>query len=91
MLKFDWDPDKAPSNLDKHGVGFEEAASIFGDPLTVTFDDPDHSVGERRFISFGVSSEQRLLVVSQTGREDGLRLISARAATRQERRIYEDG
>lgn len=89
-MKFQWDPDKASSNAKKHGVSFEEAVTIFGDPLAVTISDPDHSTGESRLITTGQSRLQRL-VVSHTERESEVRLISARLATRQERRSYESG
>ncbi|MFB2923882.1 MULTISPECIES: BrnT family toxin [Aerosakkonema] len=90
-MKFQWDSEKATSNVKKHGVSFEEAVTVFGDPLAVTISDPDHSVGEFRFLTIGHSSLQRLLVVSHTEREGEVRLISARLATRQERRSYESG
>ena len=90
-MKFEWDPEKARANLAKHRVGFEEAASVFGDPLALSFDDPDRSVGERRKITFGHSRQQRLLVVAHTERGGRVRVISARAATRRERRQYEEG
>ncbi len=90
-MTFQWDPDKASSNIKKHGVSFEEAVTVFGDPLAVTISDPDHSVGEFRFLTAGQSRLQRLLVVSHTEREGEVRLISARLATRQEKRNYESG
>ncbi len=90
-MRFQWDPDKASGNVRKHGVSFEEAVTVFGDPLAVTISDPDHSVGEFRFLTTGRSSLQRLLVVSHTEREGEVRLISARLATRQEKRSYESG
>ena len=88
-MEFEWDPEKERSNLDKHGVGFTEAATVFGDPLEITISDPDHSIGEARFLSMGYSSLNRLLVVSYTEREDRIRIISARAASSRERRQYE--
>lgn len=88
---FQWNPDKASNNIKKHGVSFEEAVTVFGDPLAVTIADPDHSVGEFRFLTTGQSRLQRLLVVSHMEREGQVRLISARLATRQERRTYESG
>ena len=91
MLKFEWDDDKARANLAKHGVSFEEAASVFGDPLALTFSDPDHSLGEKRWLTFGVSHSGRLLVVAHTERGRAIRIISARKATRHERGIYEQG
>lgn len=90
-MEFDWDKNKAESNLKKHGVSFHEAATVFGDPLAITFNDPDHSVGEYRFITFGLSRFDRLLVVSHTETEDKIRIINARKMTKQERKIYEQG
>jgi uncharacterized protein len=90
-MKFHWDPAKALSNIEKHGVSFEEAVTVFGDPLAVTIFDPDHSVGEFRLLTTGLSRSQRLLVVSHTERESEVRLITARLATRQERKSYESG
>jgi uncharacterized protein len=91
MLKFEWDPVKAASNLRKHGVSFDEAGSAFLDQLAVSGPDPDHSIGERRYITFGISSLGRLLAVSHTHRPSMIRIISARRATRAERKIYEEG
>lgn len=88
-MDFEWDPDKAASNLTKHGVAFAEAATVFGDPLAITFFDPDHSDDEDRFVTFGHSNQGRLLVVSHTDRDNRTRIISARVATRRERKIYE--
>jgi uncharacterized DUF497 family protein len=90
-MQFAWDPKKAASNLRDHKVTFEEASSVFGDPLAVTFDDPDHSEGETRLLTFGLSEQGRLLVVSHTERRGVLRIISARRASRAERNIYEEG
>jgi uncharacterized protein len=86
-----WDPKKVDSNIQKHGVTFEEAVTVFGDLLAVTIEDPNHSVGEIRLITIGLSRSQRLLVVSHTDRDGQVRLISARLATRRERRTYESG
>lgn len=91
MLKFEWDEAKAESNEQKHGVSFEEAASVFGDPLALTFSDPDHSLGEKRWLTFGVSCTDRLLLVAHAERGRAIRIISARKATRHERGIYEQG
>jgi uncharacterized DUF497 family protein len=91
VLKFEWDTAKANTNLHKHGVSFGEAASIFGDPLALTFPDPDHSVGEKRWLSFGVSNQDRLVTVVHAERGRSIRIISARKATRHEREIYEQG
>ena len=90
MLKFEWDNAKAQANLVKHGVSFDEAASIFGDALALTFPDPDHSVGEKRWLTFGVSQADRLLVVVHVERGRSIRIISTRKATRHEKRIYEN-
>ncbi|MEI8013658.1 MAG: BrnT family toxin [Nitrospira sp.] len=90
-MKFSWDPKKAAANLKKHGVSFEEASTVFHDTLSVTGSDPDHSGEEQRFVSFGNSSEDRLLVVAHTDEGQTMRMISARLVTRQERRIYEEG
>lgn len=90
-MKFSWDTKKAIANLKKHGVSFEEASTVFRDGLSVTGSDPDHSVGERRFVTFGNSSQNRLLVVAHTEEDDHIRIINARLVTRQERKIYEEG
>jgi len=88
-MEFEWDTVKAQSNVDKYGVSFVEALSVFGDPLEVTILDPDHSEGEARFLSLGLSERSRLLVVSYSQREGRLRLISAREAESRERKTYE--
>lgn len=90
-MQFEWDPKKAALNLRKHGVTFHEAATIFGDPLAVTFHDPDHSADEDRYITFGLSRTERLLVVSHTERGTGTRIINPRLMDGKERRIYEEG
>ena len=90
-MEFEWDPKKAAGNARKHGVTFVEAATVFGDPLAITFEDPDHSKGENRYITFGLSIEKRLLVISHTERTDRARIISARPMDREERIIYEEG
>jgi len=90
-MNFEWDPKKATANVKKHGVTFQEAATIFGDPLAITFDDPDHSMSENRYITFGLSLRKRLIVVSHTERGDRTRIINARLMDRKERRIYEEG
>lgn len=90
-MHFEWDAEKAAENLKKHSVSFDEAASVFGDPLALTFQDPDHSGTEDRRITFGYSLQGRLLVVAHTPREPRLRVISARLVTRRERKIYEEG
>ena len=90
-MKFEWDQDKAASNLSNHGVSFDEAKTVFLDPLYVDFFDPDHSYGEHRYIIIGQSIESRLLLVAYTERKETIRLISAREATRKERNNYEEG
>jgi uncharacterized DUF497 family protein len=91
-LRFSWDSRKAGSNALKHGVSFQEAATAFADPLSMTVPDPDHSRAEARFLLIGLSDRPRLLVVTHVERDDDLvRLISARLATRRERRQYEEG
>jgi uncharacterized DUF497 family protein len=88
-MEFEWNPDKAALNLEKHGVSFQQAATVFDDPLSVTFPDPDHSTGESRYVIIGVSRFGQLLVVAHTDRGEKVRIISARKASRQERRFYE--
>ena len=90
-MEFEWDKGKAELNLKKHGTSFYEAATVFGDPLAITFDDPDHSVDEYRLITFGLSRFNQLLVVSHIERKDKIRIISARPMTKQERKLYEKG
>ncbi len=90
-MQFEWNPGKANSNLKKHGVSFNEASTVFNDPLSVTFPDPDHSFGEERYVIIGLSSANRMLIVPHTDRADLVRIISGREATRNERRFYEDG
>jgi hypothetical protein len=87
---FEWDPKKAETNLSKHGVSFAEAVTAFGDPLSMNMPDPDHSEGDQRLIVLGVSDRYRLLVVSYTERPPRTRIISARLATRNERKQYEE-
>ena len=90
-MLFEWDEQKARRNAVKHRVTFEEARTVFGDPLALTYSDPDTGAAECRFITFGVSDHGRLLVVVHVERGYAVRLISARPATRRERRIYEEG
>ena len=90
-LDFEWDADKAKSNIKKHAVSFEEASTVFRDPLARTIHDPQHSQDEDRYVILGESSRSRLIVVSFTDREDRIRIISARVATHKERRDYEEG
>lgn len=89
MLQFEWDLEKARQNAKKHGVYFDEAATVFYDPLSATFDDPDHSKGEQRFVTVGVSSQGRLLVVAHTERGNAVRIINARPVTAHERKKHE--
>lgn len=88
-MRFEWDRGKARRNLRKHGVSLDEAVTVFYDPLSATFDEPDHSMDERRFVTVGHSSRGRLLVVSHTERRSAVRIISARPATRRERKRHE--
>ena len=86
-MQFGWDDEKECANVEKHGVDFMEASTVFGDPFECTVPDPDHSFGEHRFLSLGASSRNRVLVVSDTERsENRIRIISARLASRRERR-----
>ena len=89
-LDFEWDPRKAAGNLAKHKVSFEEAATVFGDPLGRIVTDPRHSAVEERLVLLGISKEQRLLAVMYVERAEAIRIISARRATRPERRDYEE-
>lgn len=88
---YEWDSEKAKTNLRRHGISFEEAATVFLDPLALTFPDPDHSDEEEREITIGHSSRQRVVFVSHCQRGDRCRIISARKATRKERKQYEEG
>ena len=88
-MEFEWDAQKEQANVEKHGVAFAEASTVFGDPLEVTIADPDHSDGEYRFLSVGMSAMGRMLVVSYAERSgERIRIISARAASQRERRQY---
>jgi hypothetical protein len=89
-LDFEWDEDKADTNLKKHKISFEEAKTVFADPLAITIDDPKHSIDEERFIDIGTSADGKILVVSYTERERKIRLISCRKAAKKERKIYEE-
>ena len=89
-LEFEWDPVKARQNLREHGISFDEATTVFQDTLSITIADPDHSDSEIRFVDIGISHHRELLVVSYTERKDRIRIISARPATRAERRNYEE-
>jgi uncharacterized DUF497 family protein len=90
-VTFEWDPEKAEGNLEKHGISFEEAMSAFADLLSVTISDPDHSVEEQRYLLLGLSYRGLLLVVSHTERGQTIRIINARRADRREKRTYEEG
>jgi hypothetical protein len=89
--EFEWDTEKAASNLQKHEVSFEEAATVFFDPLSLTIPDPLHSEDDNRFVITGLSHQQRHLVVVHSERDDRIRIISARLATASERKKYESG
>ena len=90
-MRFAWDVNKAATNLIKHGVSFEEATTVFGDPLSDTFPDPDHSREEQRFVIVGSSERGKMLVVAHTDDGELVRIISAREATHGERESYEEG
>lgn len=90
-MQFEWNENKAKQNLSKHGVSFEEAKTIFDDPLYVDFYDPDHSENEERYLIVGQSNQRRILILSYTERGNKIRLISAREVTPQERTAYEQG
>jgi hypothetical protein len=90
-MEFEWDTRKAAANLKKHDVSFQEAATVFGDTLAITYPDPDHSESENRSITFGMSRDRRLLVVAHTERGARIRIITARLMVKAERKIYEEG
>lgn len=90
-IEFEWVSEKEKRNIQKHGVSFHEGAIVFGDPFSWTFPDPDHSVSEHRYLTFGMSSRGKTLIVSHTDRGKKIRLISARKTTPRERRYYEEG
>ena len=89
-LRFTWDPRKAAANARKHRVSFVEASTVFGDPLSATVPDPDHSQGEHRFLVMGLTRLGRLVVVAHVEEGDEIRVINARPATRRERKAYEE-
>ena len=89
-MTFSWDPKKAGANLKKHGIDFREAATVFDDPLSTTFPDDPRSSAERRFVTIGISARGRTLVVAHTEAQQSIRIISARQATRRERKFYEE-
>lgn len=90
-MEFVWDPIKAANNLRRHNISFHEAATVFGDPLSMTVFDPDHSVEENRYITMGMSQHEHMLMVAHTEQNDHVRIISARELTGRERRQYEQG
>ncbi|QEP43389.1 BrnT family toxin [Ectothiorhodospiraceae bacterium BW-2] len=90
-MKFEWDDKKAVKNMKKHGISFHEAATVFGDPLALTFDDPDHSGDEERVLTFGRTRTEKLVIASHTQRNGSIRIISARLMDKHERNIYEEG
>lgn len=87
---FEWDDEKARQNFSKHEVDFDEASSIFDDPLFITFLDEEHSVEEERYLTIGLSKRGRLLLAAHTERNDLIRIISARKATKNEEKFYEE-
>ena len=87
-LGFEWDSDKAGKNVEKHHVSFEEAATVFDEPMFITFIDDEHSIDEERYITIGLSSRGRLLMLAHADREDHIRIISARRATKKEEQFY---
>lgn len=90
-LTFEWDEEKAKENLKKHKVGFDEGKTIFNDPISITIHDPQHSIGEYRYVDIGRSSKGRILVVVYTERGSNIRIINCRKANKSERKIYEEG
>jgi uncharacterized DUF497 family protein len=90
VVEFEWDPEKAATNLKKHGVSFSKAARVFSDPLSITVHETDHSTEEERYLIVGVSNRSRLLIVSFMERGESIRVISARELTRAERKQYEN-
>ncbi|MCK5509856.1 MAG: BrnT family toxin [Desulfobacterales bacterium] len=90
MIIFEWDPRKAKTNFEKHGITFDEASIVFKDTLSLTIEDPLHSYDEERSVLIGMSSKNRLLVVVHTEREESIRIISARKAVKRERKYYEN-
>ena len=90
-MQFEWDPAKDRRNRLLHRVAFTEAATVFGDPLAWTIEDPDHSIREARYLTTGLSNRERVIIISHTYRAHRIRIISARLATREERHVYEEG
>ncbi len=91
MLRIEWSPRKNRVNVLKHGVDFEEAKTVFEDPLQLTVSDPDHSAIEKRYVTIGISDRNRLLIMAHTIEDDRIRIITARRPTRSERKDYEEG
>ena len=89
-MKFEWDIQKADRNFKKHEVSFQEAASVFGDALSITYPDPDHLIREDRFVTVGTSRFGRVLIIAHSDRGKNIRIISARKTTRKERKFYEE-
>nr|VFJ43179.1 MAG: hypothetical protein BECKFW1821A_GA0114235_100314 [Candidatus Kentron sp. FW] len=90
-MKFEWDNKKAAANIKYHGISFQEAASVFGDSLAITFNDPDSSFGEYRFLTFGTSRNGKSIIVSHTESNGSIRIISARLMEKREKKIYQEG
>ncbi len=90
-MKFEWNLNKAELNRQKHQISFQEAATVFSDPLSVTFPDPGHSIGEERYLIIGMSHHLQILVVAHIYKVETIRIISAREATKRERKFYEQG
>jgi uncharacterized DUF497 family protein len=90
LLEFEWDAEKAAGNLRKHGVSFEEAASVFNDAQATAYEDPDHSTGEKRCLTIGASAQGRLLIIAYADRSERIRIINARKVTTRERELYEE-
>jgi len=90
-VHFEWDPEKAAANLSKHGVSFQEAATVFADPLSLIFDDPDRSSYEQRYLTAGLSAQGRHVIVAHADRGGRIRIISARELIKRERKFYEEG
>lgn len=89
-MMFEWDNNKADNNIIKHGVSFLEAVTVFNDPLALTFDDPDHSISENRYLTLGISQTGKYIIISHTETDAKIRIISSRLMTRCERKIYEE-
>jgi uncharacterized protein len=89
-MEFQWDSNKDTANQRKHGIGFREAATVFYDPLSTTFQDYDHSASEQRFVTIGMSAQGRLMVIAHAEHGDTIRIINARPVTQRERKFYEE-